>query len=411
MTTDRLNLRPIFLLIGVLTMTFLARMLLSPLLLHVRAYYGFTHAEGGMLFFAMSVGFSLSMLLSGFVAERLNHRGTVLASAFIVGAALVLLGLGPPRPVFYGGLGLLGAGAGLYGPSGIAMLTDVAKSQHWGRALALHEIGPILGFFAAPLLATIAVRHATWQALFFLVAALSFGVAVLFLRCAEGGRFPGAPPSPRNIMQIWSVGRFWVIALFFVLAVGLEVGVYSMLPTFLVDERGLSEEVTNSLVGVSRLTALAVVFTAGWLADRFGAKRLIGVVAIGAGFATAGIGVARGPLLLAFVLFQPMVISAFFPAGLIELSRVAPAHSRNLAVALVIPVANLFGSGVFPAVLGYLAERGLFASGFVLAGLLMPAATLLLPLLPAKQHNGVKEVQAGRAVLGAHRLDRKGKSL
>ncbi len=386
MTTERFNLRPALLLAGVLTITFLSRMVLSPLLLHIRAHYELTHAQGGALFFVMSVGFSVSMLLSGFVAARLNHRRTVLTSVLVVGVAMLLLGLSPPRALFYPGLVLLGAGAGLYGPSGIAILTDTARPQHWGKALAIHEIGPILGFFGAPVLATVVLRLAGWEAVFLVVGVTSLAVAALFVRHAEGGRFPGVPPSPQNVLRIWSIGRFWIVALFFVLAVGLEIGVYSMLPTFLVELRGWSEEVTNTLVGVSRLTALILVFTSGWLADRIGTKRLILGVAISAGLATVGIGVGGGPLLVTAVIVQPMLVAAFFPAGLIELSRIAPAESRNLAIALVVPIANVFGSGVVPAVLGQLAERDLFAAGFVGVGALMLAATALLPLLPGTPH-------------------------
>jgi len=203
----------------------------------------------------------------------------------------------------------------------------------------------------------------------------------LFLRKAEGGRFPGARPSPRNIVAICSVGRFWIIAVFFVLAVGLEIGVYSMLPTFLVEERGLAEATTNTLVGASRLSALVLVFTSGWLADRIGAKRLIRVVAL----ATVTIGLGHGIPLLVAVVLQPMLVAAFFPAGLIELSHVAPAQNRNLAIALVIPVANLFGAGAVPTILGYVAELGLFGAGFVVLGILMPAATVLLRWLPEER--------------------------
>lgn len=388
MATERFNLRPILLLVGALCVTFLARMLLSPLLLQIRAHYELTHGEGGMLFFIISAGYSVSMLLSGFVAQRLEHRGTVLASLLIIATALALIGFAPPLPVFYTGLVLLGAGAGLYGPSGITTLTDVAAAEHWGKALALHEIGPILGFFGAPVLAAFVVRYASWQAGFMVISAASFAVAVLFRRYAVGGRFPGAPPSLHNIVQIWSIGRFWIIALFFVLAVGLEIGVYSMLPSFLVEVRGMSETATNSLVGASRLTALALIFVSGWLADRIGARILIGIISVAAGSVTIGIGVARGQLLFVAVLLQPMLIAAFFPAALIELARVAPAQSRNLAVALVIPVANLFGSGVVPAALGYLAERGRFAEGFVMVGTLMPVAALLFLLLPLLRRNG-----------------------
>ncbi len=385
MTEERFEPGPIFLLTSMLTVTFLSRMLLSPLLLQIRAHYELTHSQAGSLFLVISVGYSISVLLSGFVSQRLLHRNTVLLSVVVTGAAVAVLGFAPPAPIFMMALTLVGVGAGLYAPSGIAMLTDVVRSRDWGKALAIHEMGPILGFFAAPVLANVGLRFFGWRLPFLIVAAVSVLVAALFFRRARGGRIPGAPPSPRNVLAIWSIGRFWVIATFFVLAVGLEIGVYSMLPAFLVEERGIAEEFANTLVSISRLSALPLVFTSGWLADRIGSRALILTVAMVAGSATITIGIAGGVALSIAVLLQPMFVAAFFPAGLIELARVAPAERRNLTVSLVIPVANLFGAGAVPALLGYLAERGSFGAGFVAVGLLMPAATVLLKLLPDRR--------------------------
>jgi NNP family nitrate/nitrite transporter-like MFS transporter len=356
-------------------------MLISPLLLQIEAHYGMSHAEGGALFLVISAGFSVSILLSGFVAEKLHHRSTVLLSVLGVAAALTIMGLAPPKPLFYVALLLLGAGTGLYGPSGIAMLTGVSNARHWGKALALHEVGPILGFFAAPVLAQVAIAHGSWQLLFLAVALGSGALALLFSRFAEGGRFPGAAPNPRNLMAIWSIGRFWIIALFFVLAVGLEIGVYAMLPTFLIEERGLSPALTNTIVGISRLSALVLVFSSGWLADRLGSTVLIGAVALLSGAATVAIGFATGVPLIVAVLLQPMLVAAFFPAGLIELSHLSPAENRNLTIATVVPLANLFGAGLVPSGMGILAEHGLFWAGFVAVGGLMLGAAALVPLL------------------------------
>jgi NNP family nitrate/nitrite transporter-like MFS transporter len=378
----RLHLKPVLFLCGVLTLNFLARMLLSPLLLRIEQFYGISHAEGGALFFFLSLGYSVSMLGSGFVAERLLHRGTVLTSVFAVGLVLLLLSTGPPLALFRVGLVALGVGAGLYGPSGIAMLTGVAQAQHWGKALAIHEVGPILGFFLAPVLAGVAGTWTDWRGVFAALGVVSLVLGIFFWRFAEGGRFQGARPSPRNIWAIWRIGRFWVVAALFVLAIGGEIGVYSMLPAFLTDARGWAPATTNSVVSVSRLTALALIFSSGFLADRFGARMLIGAVCLSAGLATLAIGLGTGALLTVAVLIQPMLIAAFFPAGLIELSKVTPASSRNLAIALVLPLGNLFGAGIVPAGMGYLAERGAFPAGFAILGGILLLSLLLLRALP-----------------------------
>ena len=382
---QRFDARPILLLVSVLFLTFVPRMLLAPLLLRIEAGFGLTRAQAGALFFYMSLPYSAAMLGSGFVAARLHHRGTIVLSLVIVGLSLMLLSLAASAWLLRAGLALLGAGAGLYAPSGIATLTGVAHARHWGKALAMHELGFILGFFSAPLLVELALRFASWRVLYALLGVICLLVAFLYARVASGGRFAGAAPRLRHITAIFSQVTFWVVALFFVLAVGLEVGVYSMLPTFLVAERGMSETVANSLVAVSRLTSVLLVFSSGFLADRFGARLLIAVVCVAAGLATVLIGVAGGAALVAAVVLQPMLVSAFFPAGFIALAGVSSPQTRNLVVSMVIPLAYLFGGGVVPAGIGFLSQRGHFGAGFVVIGALMIAAVGLLRVLPERK--------------------------
>ena len=381
---DRFDPRPVVLLVGALFLTFVPRMLLAPLLLRVEESFALSRVESGALFFFISGGYSAAMLASGFVAARLHHRGTITVALGVVGIGLWVLAAAPTAAVFRLGLVILGAGAGLYAPSGIATLTDTVSARHWGKALGLHEIAPILGFFTAPVLVEISVRVATWRAMLIFFGAACLLSAPVYFRLARGGRFAGAAPKVRHVVSIVSQRTFWIVALFFVLAVGLEVGVYSMLPTFLVTERGLSGTAANGLVSLSRLTALLLVFSSGLLADRFGARLLIGVVCTAAGIATVLIGVSGGAILVVAVLLQPMLVAAFFPAGFIVLTGVTGAETRNLVIAMVIPLAYVFGGGVVPAGIGWLSARGRFDVGFVVVGLMMIAAVALLRALPRR---------------------------
>ncbi len=381
---ERFNARPILLLVGVLFLTFLPRMLLSPLLLRMEQTFALSRAEGGALFLFISFGFSGAMLCSGFVAERLHHRGTIVLSLTLVGLSQLLLAAAINVLMLRLGFVLLGIGAGLYTPSGIATLTGVAHARHWGKALAMHEVGPVLGFFAAPLLVNVAVQVAHWRVLFALLGLVCLVMAPTYKRVARGGRFPGAAPKPRHLLAIARHPAFWVVALFFILAAGLEVGVYSMLPTFLIVERGMSEPVANTLVAMSRLTALLLVVGSGLLADRLGAKLLIALAAISSGLATLLIGASTGAVLVVAVFLQPMLVAAFFPPGFVMMASVATDETRNLVVAMVIPIAYLFGGGLVPTVIGFLAEHGRFGTGFVIVGALMMASTAMLRTLPVK---------------------------
>jgi NNP family nitrate/nitrite transporter-like MFS transporter len=202
-------------------------------------------------------------------------------------------------------------------------------------------------------------------------------MAVVFARFGAGGRFHGAPPHWGVLRELTGNRRFWIIAFFFIMAIGLELGVYSMLPTYLIVDRELERSLVNSIVSSSRLTSLLAVFLAGWLTDRFGVRHVIGGVALGAGAVTAALGFTDGWLLVTAVYLQPMLISAFFPAGLSALAGLGTAERRNLSVSVMIPLAYLFGAGMIPAIIGRLAEADAFGLGFVGVGLLMAAGTVL----------------------------------
>ena len=385
---QRFPLGSTLLLVSVFFMTFLARTILSPLLLPIERDLGVTHAEAGSFFLIISIGLIATMLGSGFVSQRLNHHRMIALSVAVSGAGALLLGASTTLAGFRAGLVLLGAGAGLYLPSGLTTLTDVVPSRQWGRALAIHELGPILGLFSGPILAELALRVGGWRSVLIAIGAISLVMAVVFARWGAGGRFHGAPPHWSALREVVASRRFWIIAFFFVMAIGLELGVYAMLPTYLVVDRGLDQSLVNTIVSTSRLTSLLAVFAAGWLSDRFGVRHVIGGVAVTAGLVTAVLGFAGGWLLIAAVYLQPMLISSFFPAGLTALAGVGSAERRNLAVSVVVPLAYLFGAGMIPAILGHLAEVNLFGTGFIGVGVLMIVGALLVGGLRERPREG-----------------------
>lgn len=372
------------LLVSVFFLTFISRTILAPLLLSIEADLGVSHAVAGSFFLVISVGLMATMLASGFVSQRLNHHQTISVAVGLAGVGLLIVSSSDALGSFRLGLVLLGAGAGLYLPSGIATLTDVTPPGQWGRAMALHELGPIFGLAAAPLLAELVLRVASWRVLLAVLGAVSIIMALVFARLGAGGRFHGEPPRWSALGELLVIRRFWVIAFFFIMAIGLELGVYSMLPTFLVVERGMDRSLVNSIVSTSRLTSLLMVFLAGWFSDHLGVQRVLGVVAIAAGITTALIGFSEGLILVGAVYLQPMFISAFFPAGLSALAGVSAPERRNLAVSVVIPLAYLFGAGVFPAILGKLAETGASGTGFIAIGMLMASGALLSPFTASR---------------------------
>jgi NNP family nitrate/nitrite transporter-like MFS transporter len=184
--------------------------------------------------------------------------------------------------------------------------------------------------------------------------------------------------------------QFWIMVLFFSLAVGVSLGSYTMVPLYLVAERGFERELANTLLSVSRISGLGMAFVAGWLTDRLGPKQTMAVYFLLAGAFTVLLGLAPGNLVAVPVLLQPLLVGVFFPAGFTAVSRVFDQSLRSLAVGFITPVSATLGAGLVPAALGWAGDRGSFAAGFVVLGcaLLAGAAALKLLSIPASGRDG-----------------------
>jgi NNP family nitrate/nitrite transporter-like MFS transporter len=122
------------------------------------------------------------------------------------------------------------------------------------------------------------------------------------------------------------------------------------------------------------------VFIAGWLADRFGVRTVLGAILLAAGGATSALGLGRGGLLVAAVFVQPALSACFFPVAFVAVARITPRRLFNVSVSLLLPVAYALGGGVVPSLLGVLGDRGAFARGLILLGALIAAGAALVPL-------------------------------
>ena len=357
------------------------RLLLAPLLLRISADLGISYGRASLFFLTASAGYVTGLFASGFVSQRLTHRWTIVLSVFLASVALMVLSQVRTEFLVHLLLVLGGWANGLYPGSGITAVTTIAPEMHRGKALAVHECGPNLAFVLAPVIAAALAPIVGWRGVLLVVGAAGVATTLAF---AAGGRASterGQRPNYHNVAQLARNPSFWVMSALFIVAFTAAAGVYGVLPTYLMVDHGLSERFVNNLVGVSRVVGFVTILGAGGLTDRFGFRRVVTVILVVTGVVTVLVGVTRGWLLVASVLLQPMMVSAFFPVGLNALSDVTTPERRSLAVALAIPMANIVGAGVAPPLLSAAGERGWFAHAFVVLGLLVVASIALLPLM------------------------------
>ena len=372
---------PLFFLVGLFFINFLSRIILSPLMPTMEKDLKIGHDQAGSLFFFVSLGYCFGMLTSGFISSRLMHRRTIILSSFAVGGALLSVSFCDDLWGIRVGLLIMGMAAGCYLPSGIETLTKLVPPWHLGRALAIHELAPNLGFIIAPILVEVLLKWGSWHRVLTLTGLISLGMGSIFLLWGKGGKFSGEAPNLKILRNIVKEPSFWVLVFFFSLGVGSTAGVYLILPLYLVAEKGMDQTLANTLLALSRIGILATIFLTGWVTDRLGVKNTLKAVFLTSGLATAMIGIVSGSWLVWLIFLQPLLAAYFFPAGFVALTKIKSPHLKKVAVSLTVPTGYFIGGGVVTAGLGVLGEAGLFSVGFIIFGSLLFIGGLLTKYL------------------------------
>ena len=363
---------------AIFLINFLSRIVFGPLLVVIEQDLHLGHQEAGGLFLIITPGYSLSLLGSGYLANRLSHRRIIVLSALGMGAVLFFLSLPQPLWAIRAGLFLLGLTAGIYLPSGMATLTSIVKPLHWGKAVAVHELAPNLGFVLAPFLAEAFLRWSSWRGLLLSLSGCSLLLGLAYARYGRGGTFKGEAPTFQVVSVLFRDPSFWIMMVMFGLGIGTSFGVYTMLPLYLISERGLDRTWANTLIALSRVAGLFIAFGAGWLVDRWGVRKSLAVFFGATGVLTILMGTLAGPWLTIVVFLQPLVAVCFFPAGFTAIGRIGPPKLRNVAVGFTVPLGFMFGGGLIPTGIGWAGEHGSFSAGIVGVGLV---TLLCLPLI------------------------------
>ncbi len=379
---------PLLFLSGLLYLNFTGRIVLAPLLPLLEADLGLGHGAAGSLFFFQAIGYGLGLLAAGLTAWHLSHHGTIVLSALTLGVALLVFSSAPSLGSMQACLVLLGVGAGLYLPSGIATIAELTVEAQWGRATAIHEFAPAIGFITAPLVAELLLRWLPWRGIL-----ATFGVALLvagglYARCGQGGRRQAAPPHLHTMLRLATDRALAPIAALFVLAVAVGYGLYAMLPLFLVAERGMDRASANTLIGVARALAPPTILAAGWLTDRLGHRRAMAVFQGATGGVTVLLALASSPLMITCaVALQAAVSACFFAAYYPLVAQLVPPAQRHLAISVVSISGMFLGGGLAPLLVGHLAETWSFAGAILLVGALTLFSPALLLIEPRATQN------------------------
>jgi NNP family nitrate/nitrite transporter-like MFS transporter len=362
-------------------LNFFTRTSFSPILPLIEDALSLTHGEAGGLILSFSLGYSVTLLIAGRYVSVWGYKRTVFAS--ITGLGIVLTALqGVDHYLGYHALFLLlGLSAGCYLPAILPIITEMYESSHWGKAIGLHDSAASVAFLSAPILIAFGLQFLPWKRILFLLGLACLMIPFLFWKVAVEPR-PAVSRVRSRYLDLFRRKPILIMIGAWILAAATNIGVYSILPLYLIKERGMNYATANNLVGISRIGGIAVQICIGFLVDRFGYSRLIFLSLFTAGLSTIFLAIAPNPSILTVLIFIQAAFSlAFFPVGLAAIAKLTTPEERPMGIGAIISSGVIFGTGGAPFLLGLIADHASFTVGLLGLGGVTVLSTFMFRFL------------------------------
>jgi NNP family nitrate/nitrite transporter-like MFS transporter len=255
------------------------------------------------------------------------------------------------------------------------------ESSHWGKAIGLHDSAASVAFLSAPILIAFGLQFLPWKRILFLLGLACLMIPFLFWKVAVEPR-PAVSRVRSRYLDLFRRKPILIMIGAWILAAATNIGVYSILPLYLIKERGMNYATANNLVGISRIGGIAVQICIGFLVDRFGYSRLIFLSLFTAGLSTIFLAIAPNPSILTVLIFIQAAFSlAFFPVGLAAIAKLTTPEERPMGIGAIISSGVIFGTGGAPFLLGLIADHASFTVGLLGLGGVTVLSTFMFRFL------------------------------
>jgi MFS family permease len=378
---EEMKFLPLFIFWGLWFLNFSTRTIFSPLLPLIEDTLSISHGAAGGLFTSLAMGYSITLLIAGRFASVWGYKRTVVYG--FVGTGLVFLGLqwAESYLTFHILFFLLGIATGTYIPSILPIITETYDHKDWGKAIGFHDSAASFSIFSIPILVAFGLHLLAWKIFLLILGAASLLLPICFWKVSiEPKHEMSQRGSP--VADLFKRRPVWIMGLLWIFAAGCSLGVYSILPLYLIKERGIDFLFANTLFGMSRVGGVFVSIMTGFLLDRYGYRTLLTLSLCTTGLSTIGLSLSSNlTLILITLILQATLSLTFFPAGLATISKLTPLSERSMATGVIISIGVIFGMGLTPFILGLIADHLSFQVGILWLGILTTFSSLGVRLL------------------------------
>lgn len=389
----RLDTRFLFLNVGH-AVDHLMMLLFPAVAVIMAAEMGASYAEILVLSTGGFIAFGAFSLPAGWLADRWS-RETMIAVFFIgIGTVTALTGFAQERWQIAGCLFLIGMFAAIYHPVGIAMVSQgaAAAGGKVGRRLGVNGVWGNMGVAASALVAGALADLAGWRSAFVVPGVLAVAIGVLWLvhcRSAAGQAATHAGTAARKAGAQPSVDWKTVLAVVFVATAfgGFIFNATTIsLPKVFDDKQVASLAVSGteagSLIALVYAVAAFTQIAVGHLIDRYSAKLVFLLLAIGdvAIFLVAA--QATGSVMLAVSLAMMMLVFGQIPITDTLIARNTPEHWRGRVYAIKYVLSFAIAATAVPAISALHAFGAGFSALFLICASCAAVITVAVAFLP-----------------------------
>jgi MFS family permease len=279
----------------------------------IKAEFRLSSFEWGLVLSAFFTTYVLSQPLMGWLVDRVGAARVLAAGFTLWSVATFLAGLSGGVTALVALRLVMGVGESVCYPSGFALIAQRVEDRHRARATAVMQLGSVVGPALGTFVGGLVMIHYGWRTMF-----ISLGLASLLWLIPWSGQLRA--PAAVRVAQARSAGPSWSQILRQRALWGTVLGnfcsnyafyfVFTWVPLYLVDERGLSLDSMKNVQSLIYVMDAASILAAGWLIDwwiRRGAtaslayKSALALSAAGVGLcllALSGAGAAAGAALL-----------------------------------------------------------------------------------------------------------------
>ena len=379
----------------------------SVLLAVMKDDLGLTATQFGLLSTSGRVTSGATTMVAGYLGDRFANRSGVMLmiSLSMMGITYFLLGSAPNYWLMFAAMLLVGIGPSLYHSPAIAALSRKFPDKR-SFAISWHGTGGSIGEFFGPIITGGLVSGVYFVAFEWNeVLKISVGPALIFglLIYLMMRGIPTASTETESLRDYFTSlfkllrrrGMQALVATTALRSMG-QGAMMAFLPVYLLEDRGISAIVIGLFLSSIQFVGILAQPAMGWLADKFGHKRVLvpGTAALGLLMIALKFAPTDDPLMIDIVLLNITLPGVQF--GIIALAMGAflyALHAIYIAAAMDVAqgeaqstvVSLIYGAsflGAFsPFLAGVIVDAGTTSDAFVYGGVMVFLAGVVLALI------------------------------